>query len=284
MSKNETCYLCLGSKHKKRDGKIRNLDNVDVLECQGCSLVFLSSFEHINDEFYQHGDMHANLTVENWLEATKTDDERRFKFLKKKITGKKVMDFGSGNGGFLKLAQNVAQEAIGVEIDETFNEYFEQNNIKVIKSIQETEQKFDVITLFHVLEHLQHPKETLEEIAQKLATGGEIIIEVPSSNDALLKVYKNKGFKNFTYWGCHLFLFNNKTLKKLFKNSDFKINYIKNIQRYGIANHLHWIFKNKPNGHNLWKAIDIGFLNKIYETILSFFQITDTIIISVSLK
>ncbi len=284
MSQNKTCYLCLGAKHKKREGKIRNLDDVDVLECEDCSLVFLSSFAHMNEGFYQDGAMHSDISLETWIEITKTDDLRRFNFVKKKIQDKKVLDFGSGNAAFINLAKNIAKEAVGLEIDETFKEYFIQNNLQIITNLQETDEKFDVITIFHVLEHLQNPKETLQEISEKLAPKGEIIIEVPSSNDALLKVYNNKGFKNFTYWGCHLFLFNDKTLKKLFENSDFKINYIKHIQRYGIANHLHWIFKNKPNGHNLWKAIDLRLLNKLYETILSFFKITDTIIVSVSLK
>jgi len=284
LSKNKTCYLCLSSKHKKRDGKIRNLDSVDVLECENCSLVFLSSFEHMNEDFYKQGAMHSEINLEKWLEITKTDDLRRFHFAKNKIKNKKVLDFGSGNAGFLKLAKNTAKTAVGLEIDETFNEYFEQNNIEIIRNLQDTNEKFDIITMFHVLEHLQNPKEILKEVSEKLNPNGEIIIEVPSSNDALLKVYNNKGFKNFTYWGCHLYLFNEKTLKKLFADSAFKINYIKHIQRYGIANHLHWILKNKPNGHNLWKAIDSKLLNKAYEAILSFFKITDTIIVSISLK
>jgi len=284
LSENKTCYLCLGSKHKKREGKIRNLDGVDVLECENCSLVFLSSFEHMNETFYQQGDMHSGMKLEDWIKTTKADDLRRFSFINKKIKGKKVLDFGSGNAEFLKLAKNVAQKAIGLELDETFSEYFKQNDLEVIKNIKETDEKFDVITMFHVLEHLQNPKEILAEISEKLEPNGELIIEVPSSHDALLKVYNNKGFKNFTYWGCHLFLFNDKTLKKLFKNSNLKVNYIKHVQRYGIANHLHWIIKNKPNGHNLWKSIDFPIINKLYESILSFFKITDTIIISVSLK
>lgn len=284
MSENQNCYLCSGAKHKKREGKIRNLDGVDVLECQNCSLVFLSSFEHMNEIFYQQGEMHSGMNLENWVEATKADDVRRFNFVKNKIENKKVLDFGSGNAGFLTLAKNIAQKAIGLELDETFSEYFIQNNLEIKKNINDIDEKFDVVTMFHVLEHLQNPKQILQEISEKLEPTGELIIEVPSSNDALLKVYNNKGFKNFTYWGCHLFLFNDKTLKKLFENSDFKINYIKHTQRYGIANHLHWIIKNKPNGHNLWKTMDCAFLNKLYESILSFLKITDTIIISVSLK
>ena len=278
------CYLCDGSDHKKREGKIRNLDGTDVLECKTCSLVFLSSFAHIDNEFYQKGEMHLGAAVEKWLEVTKADDARRFKHLKNKIKDKEILDFGSGNAGFLMLAKNSAKDAVGLEIDETLNEHYKQNDISVITDLKQTDKKFDLITMFHVLEHLPNPKEILQEIAPKLKQDGELIIEIPSSEDALITVYKNKGFKNFTYWGCHLFLFNEKTLQKLFKDSAYKINSIKHVQRYGIANHLHWILRNQPGGHIAWKFLDVKFLNKIYETILSFFKITDTIVINVSLK
>lgn len=284
LHENKTCYLCSGTKHKKRVGKVRNLDGIDVLECEHCSLVFLSSFNHIHDNFYQDGQMHSGLDLARWLEVTHRDDLRRFNFLKSKLRNKKVLDFGAGNAGFLRLAKNVAKEAVGVEIDESLADYFKENDLNVVNNLGKVDGKFDLITMFHVLEHLPDPQKILQEIAPLLAENGQIIIEVPSSNDALLKLYKNKGFQNFTYWGCHLYLFNENTLRSLFNGSDFKVDYIKHVQRYGIANHLHWILKNKPNGHNLWKAIDLNFINKIYETILSFFKITDTIIVTVSLK
>ena len=283
MKKNE-CYLCSGVNHKKRDGKIRNLDGVDVLECENCSLVFLSSFEHINNEFYQKGEMHSGASVEQWFKLTRPDDMRRFKFLKNKIKGKKVLDFGSGNAGFLIEAKKVATKVVGIEIDETLTEHYQKNNILMVSDLSQVDEKFDFIMMFHVLEHLPDPKEILTQLSSKLEEGGQIIIEVPNSEDALLKVYKNKGFQNFTYWGCHLFLFNKKTIEKLFEDSVYKINKIKHVQRYGLANHLYWLLKNKPGGHNRWKALNIRFLNKLYEKLLSFFKITDTIVVNISLK
>jgi len=284
MSENKKCYLCSGEEHKKREGKVRDLDNVDVLECQNCSLVFLSSFSHMKDDFYQNGDMHSKIELEKWREITKNDDIRRFDFVKRKIKNKKILDFGSGNAGFLALVKLIAQDAVGLEIDETFSEYFKKHHFNIIKNLKDTDEKFDIITMFHVMEHLQHPKDVLKDLAKKIKSDSEIIIEVPNSNDVLLRVYKNKGFQNFTYWGCHLFLYNEKTLKKLFEDSAYKINYVKHIQRYGLANHLYWLIKNKPNGHNVWKMLDVWFLNKFYGAILSLFKITDTIIVSVSLK
>ncbi len=44
---------------KKRDGSVRDNKNLDILECQNCGLVYLSSNEHINEEFYEDSNMHA---------------------------------------------------------------------------------------------------------------------------------------------------------------------------------------------------------------------------------
>lgn len=285
MTKNE-CYLCSSENHKKREGKVRNHSNVAVLECENCSLVFLSSFAHINKEFYKKGVMHLGADSYKWQEITHNDDLRRFIFLNKKnkIKNSAILDFGAGNAAFLMLSKPTANKVVGLEIDETVKEYYKENDIEFISELSQTESKFDLITMFHVLEHLPDPKETLQEMTSKLKENGELIIEVPNSKDALITVFNNKGFKNFTYWGCHLFLFNEGTLKKLFEDSPYKINCIKHVQRYGVANHLHWLIKNLPNGHNIWKKLDIKPLNKIYEKILSFFKITDTIVISVSLK
>ena len=47
----------------------------------------------------------------------------------------------------------------------------------------------------------------LKELAACLKNGGRLVVEVPSSEDALLTLYKNDAFQHFSYWSQHLFLF-----------------------------------------------------------------------------
>jgi len=273
--------LCDSKNHKKRKGSVRDSAPLSVLECKSCSFVFLSANLHTDEAFYKEGNMHGNLNVETWLETTKKDDHRRFESLKKKIKDKNILDFGCGNGGFLRLARNAAKKAEGIELQENLQNYFIKNNLKVYKNINQTEEKYDYITLFHVIEHLASPKKMLAKLAQNLSDGGEIIIETPNSDDVLLKAYKNKGFSNFTYWSCHPYLFNEKTLKKLVEDSGFKVTSFERIQRYGLVNHLYWLIFNKPGGHKKWARFDFGFINFIYGKILSLFKMTDTIVIKI---
>lgn len=283
MNREKTCYLCKNDKFKKLEGTVRDNPSLDVLQCENCSLVLLSSFEHINNNFYENGGMlGGTIDINNWLKNTKDDDNRRFNLLKKEIKTKKVLDFGCGNGGFLSRAKRIAQKVVGIDLMSELQKFYVKNGLEVYSDIEQIVEKFDYITMFHVLEHLKNPIELLKNIGEKLAENGEIIIEVPNSNDALLTIYKNRAFMDFTYWSCHLFLFNEMTLFDLVKQAGYKVNYIKYTQRYGLANHLCWQLFKKPNGHKKLWLLNNPIINKFYEKSLAKLKATDTIIISIS--
>ncbi len=275
------CYLCGSSDYKKRDGQVRDNDKLDVLECNECGLVFLSSLEHIDDSYYEDSNMSEDLNIKEWLNDTIIDDIRRFEFVKEMIINKDIIDFGSGAGGFLVRAKEVASSVVGIELDRKVAEHYKQNSISHITDINTLENdKYDVITAFHVVEHLSEPVELLNKLVSKLKKGGKLIVEVPNSDDALLTIYKNEAFSNFTYWSPHLFLYNSKTLQLLLKKVDgVEMEFVKYIQRYSLSNHLYWLSNDKPGGHQKWGSfIDSPELTKAYEAQLSSIGATDTVI------
>ena len=270
---NKKCPLCGCENIKLLKHGVRDNSQIDVMMCPNCSLEFLSDFSHVTDKFYEIGEMHKK-ELASWIENTKPDDKRRFEFLQKKILNKKVLDFGAGNGNFAMFAQ-----ADGVEIDESLKNYFKDNNLKIYKTINDVEKKYDVITMFHVLEHLKSPVEMLKNLSKHLENEGQIVIEVPNSSDALLKLYKNKDFADFTYWGCHLFNYNEKTLKMIVEKAGLKVVEVDYIQRYSLMNHLYWLIKKLPTGHRKWAKYDCKFLNFLYKNLLKIFKNTDTIMV-----
>jgi len=223
--------------------------------------------------------------LNKWQDETYTDDIRRFNFIKGKIVNKSLLDFGCGIGGFLQLAQNskLALSVAGVEQEEALKESFSERQLNVFSDIMDVSgsTKYDIITAFHVIEHLSDPASTLLELSKLLKKNGEIIIEVPSSNDALLTLYECDAFSHFTYWSQHLFLFNTKTLVKLVEKTALKVNWIKQIQRYPLSNHLYWLSKGLPGGHDVWRFLDEKSLNKAYEAQLDKIGKTDTILASI---
>lgn len=286
MKKNNKCHLCDCEDINLTSYKLRDNDKISVLQCKNCGLYFLSTFEHINKNFYENGNMHSCENLKNdfkhWENKSYNDDLRRFKFLKNKIKNKSVCDFGCGIGGFIKLCSNITGDVCGVEKQKNLKEYFKENNIIVYDDINKKQGKFDYITMFHVLEHIKNPNDLILNLISKLKKDGELIIEVPNCDDALLSLYKNKAFADFTHWSCHLFMYNHKTLKLLMDTLNLKINYIKNIQRYTLMNHLYWIINNKPGGHIIWEKFDFKLLNYLYSVFLKLLNKNDTIIISVS--
>lgn len=141
---------------------------------------------------------------------------------------------------------------------------------------------YDIITIFHALEHIPDPKAILSELSEILADGGQIIVEVPNADDALLTLYNNSPFSHFTYWGCHLFLYTAKTLQMLFNQMNLKVNYIKQIQRYPLGNHLYWLANGNPGGHQKWHFLNSPELHAAYEKQLAAIGKCDTILASIS--
>lgn len=224
------------------------------------------------------------LDVNAWLKETQWDDSRRFQFLKHMLTNRAALDFGCGAGGFLLKARSLTATVEGVELEERLKSHFQEQNLTVFSNLSEIpkEKKYDIITLFHVLEHLPDPKFILSELSHLMADNGQVIIEVPSADDILLTLYQNEPFSHFTYWSCHLFLFTAKTLSMLILQSGLKVNYIKQVQRYPLSNHLYWLAKGKPGGHMKWHFLDTPGLHDAYEKQLASIGKCDTIIASVS--
>jgi 2-polyprenyl-3-methyl-5-hydroxy-6-metoxy-1,4-benzoquinol methylase len=281
------CYLCDCNIFKDRNSRVRDNNKIKVIECQKCGLVTLNDFSHISINHYEDGKMHTlQNTMSEWVIETEVDDSRRFEMLKSKILGSKILDFGCGNGNFLLKSMNFATLVQGVEIEKRVQKYFEGSKLKIWSSLEDlkinTKVKFDLITSFHVFEHLEDPLFILKYLASLLSEKGEIIIEVPSSEDALLTLYNCNEFANFTYWSQHLYLFNQNTLSELVKKSGLKLNWVKQIQRYGLSNHLFWLSNKLPAGHKKWTFLNSHILDELYSQQLASIGKCDTILASIS--
>lgn len=105
-----------------------------------------------------------------------------------------------------------------------------------------------------------------------------MIIEVPSSEDALLTLFDCNSFQRFTYWSQHLFLFNSKTLEQLATQAGLKVIALQQYQRYPLSNHLHWLSQGKPGGHQKWSFLNSPILTESYANTLAALGKCDTLI------
>ena len=274
--------------NKTRDKKIKVIKDLKT------KIIFLEKYITTNKYYsllkYKDNDRKVSnkskrkiVNVETFSGKIKTpiieDDHRRVNQFSKNLKNKDILDFGCGWGGFLRNIKNY-KSLSGVELRKECL-YFIKNNIKKINvsdNIHYFDKKFDIITMFHVLEHIPYQTETLKVLKSKLKNKGKIIIEVPHAEDFLILQEELKEFKNFTFWSEHLILHTYKSLKSILLKSGFKNINIQYYQRYNFSNHLGWFLKRKPGGHNFYKEIVSDELNSSYCENLKKLGQTDTLI------
>jgi 2-polyprenyl-3-methyl-5-hydroxy-6-metoxy-1,4-benzoquinol methylase len=279
------CYLCKSTSFKTRKGKVRDVPDLKILECAACGLVTLSSLEHIQAGFYENSGMHgqALVPIGTWLKDTDWDDQRRFELFRVALANKKVLDFGCGAGGFLVKAQSLAAQVAGIELEQRVQTHW-AGRLTIHSDIVSAGVGYELITAFHVVEHLPDPRKTLQSLAQLMARNGRMIIEVPSSQDALLTLFDCDAFQRFTYWSQHLFLFNAETLRQLATQAGLKVIAMQQYQRYPLSNHLHWLSQGNPGGHQKWSFLNSPILAEAYANTLAAIGKCDTLVAHLELE
>tara|TARA_B100000989_G_C19486794_1_gene447860 strand:+ start:368 stop:1252 length:885 start_codon:yes stop_codon:yes gene_type:complete len=259
--------------NKTRDGDFK------VLIDKSSDLLFLEK-NSLPENYYQESPEAAGF--DNFFKKNGyfEDDLRRFNFLKKYIKNNNyLLDVGSEWGGFLKLSKDYCKKVEGAELNQIALEYVEKNlKIKVHKDLKLVNDKPDLLTMFHVLEHIPYQLNFLNLAYEKLKSGGNIVIEVPHANDYLLKKINLPEVKDFLFWNEHLVLHTKNSLKAFVDSAGFIEAKIFHIQRYGFLNHFGWLHDRKPGGHekyldNFNKDLNDSYCRWLIET-----ENTDTLI------
>lgn len=163
------------------------------------------------------------------------------------IAGGKILDVGCGSGDTLLLLQKIGWKTYGIDIDPAAVDAAKKRGLTRVQvgSCDDVEkypdEYFDVIRLYHVVEHLDDPKRGLGILRKKLKKNGELIIGTPNAESLLTRISK-------TYWynldsPRHVYLFSPRTLTNLLINSGFRIRRTVFCSGGGIVGTIQYILK-----------------------------------------
>ena len=134
----------------------------------------------------------------------------------------RILDIGAGTGDFLLTAKNDGWETVGVEPSERAKNIAIQKGISFVNEIDALENNsFDVITMWHVLEHVPNLELQIQELKRLLKPTGTLIVAVPN-----FKSYDAKYYNEF--WAAydvpiHFWHFSKKAIQSLFEKVDMKL-------------------------------------------------------------
>lgn len=208
------------------------------------------------------------------------DTARRLTAYRPYVTGRKIVEFGCGDGAFLQAIRSEVDSCCGIELQDDYVWALNEQGLPCHKSLSAIpDGSMDSALSFHVLEHLPDPLSTLFELKRVLRPGGILVAEVPHARDLLINELKNKAFTDFTLWSQHLVLHTRESLRRLLSAAGFENIIVEGVQRYSLSNHLTWLSKGKPGGHkSVLSAIDTPDLKQAYEATLNRIDATDTLV------
>lgn len=209
-------------------------EEFQIVKCEKCSLLFTNprprsqdlAKYYKSDEYISHTNSATNLIGIIYKIVRSIALKSKIRLINKVSTKGSLLDYGCGTGHFLGQAKKNGWNITGIEPSDSARANVHPN---LSKNILDNFDKlpddvhFNVISLWHVLEHITDLKETLSKLANRLIDDGKLIVAVPNPESYDAQHYKE-------YWAAydvprHLYHFTQKSLAQLLDSLNLKIDY-----------------------------------------------------------
>ncbi|WP_045470622.1 class I SAM-dependent methyltransferase [Winogradskyella sp. PG-2] len=214
-----------------------------------------------SEDYISHTDTKRNLLEHVYHSIRKISLKRKLKLINSfNSESKNLLDIGCGTGDFLETALKSNWNITGVEPNAQARQIANSktnNSVFEIEHLNKQElNSFDVITLWHVLEHLPNLEMHLALFKSLLKPSGTLVIAVPN-----FKSYDAEHYKN--YWAAydvprHLWHFSRTSISKLYKREHLEL--VKTLPMIFDAYYVSLLSEKYKSGFmNPFKAFWVGF-------------------------
>ncbi|MCF6304626.1 MAG: class I SAM-dependent methyltransferase [Rhodobacteraceae bacterium] len=249
-----------------------------VVECGTCghcqlnppfySSDFYEKDGQVNNVIENYGTAFETIVNHSWVEARRRFDrfaDQGIDLPAGETSGFTAIDVGGGYGFFGNILANKLPNAEVLVLDpsksriekgrELMADLPAVANLDLAADFlddayaEQHRAQFDLVTMWHVLEHLDDPVGLLRNAFKLLRKGGTLCVEVPNRNDELMAL--SPAFRDRWFMVEHISYFTPALLEKTawMAAPDASIK-VTGYQRYGIFNYFHWVHFNKPQGEN----------------------------------
>jgi 2-polyprenyl-3-methyl-5-hydroxy-6-metoxy-1,4-benzoquinol methylase len=225
----DACPVCAGQMlnvHLVVKDHMITKEDFTIVKCQSCGFHFtnpIPSEETIGAyyksvDYISHSSSNAGLINKVYNAVRKITLKRKVNLVQRLSRGKQLLDIGAGTGHFLNQCKTAGFQLQGLEPDEDARKFALSNFGLTLEPIEKLTDipaaSKDVITMWHVLEHVYHLKRDIAEISRILKPDGILIIAVPNMNSWDAQQYGS----NWAAYDVprHLYHFQPQTIQKLF--------------------------------------------------------------------
>jgi 2-polyprenyl-3-methyl-5-hydroxy-6-metoxy-1,4-benzoquinol methylase len=216
-----------------------------------------------SQDYISHTDTQRNLFEKLYHFIRRISLKEKLKLINLFFSEEKILlDIGCGTGEFLKIAQQNNWTVFGIEPNEKARSIANKKTNNSVSDIEKLSnfkpQSFDVITLWHVLEHLPRLEEHISILKSLLKSNGTLIITVPN-----YKSYDAKYYKEF--WAAydaprHLWHFSQSSISKLVVKENMQV--FKTLPMKFDSYYVSLLSeKYKSGSMNIFNALRIGWLS-----------------------
>ena len=204
-------------------------EKFSVVECNKCSFTFIPPYFRKQISYENYKDENVANAVRNGNNFVKIERHKlRYDLIKKYKPSGSLFDLGAGWGHFMLTGQILGYDVYGIEISEQPYLY-SKNDLKLpVDHIDffdmKEDKKFDIVTMWDVLEHIDKADDVIAKCARITAKDGYIVIQVPQIDSYFAKKHKD----NWKMMGLdHVNYLGKKTITQLLKKHGYEVKTIK---------------------------------------------------------